>query len=65
MREYLLNEAGFDAVYVASGSVVSTHLLEAYMMVRFSSEVTEKDRLLFYFSGHGTDIGTTTGDIRF
>src|ERR1700733_15179075 len=65
MREFLLDDAGFDTVYVASGSVVSTHLVENYMMNRFSTELTDKDRLLFYFSGHGNDIGTNTSYIQF
>src|SRR5215469_1303956 len=65
MRHFLLDEAGFDAVYVASGSVVSTHLVDDYMMNRFKSELSDKDRLLFYFSGHGADIGTNVGYIQF
>lgn len=64
VRKFLLEEAGFDAVYVASGSIVSTPLIEDYMMNRFYTELGNKDRLLFYFSGHGTDIGANVGYIQ-
>ena len=56
MREFLLNEVKFDTVYVAQDGVASAGLVEKYMMVEFPKQLNAEDRLLFYFSGHGTDF---------
>lgn len=64
MREYLLN-AGFDAVYVAAGAVATRDLVEEYMLNRFRRDLGSRDRLLFYYAGHGADLDGATGYIQF
>ncbi|MBI3667553.1 MAG: hypothetical protein HY236_15225 [Acidobacteria bacterium] len=44
---------------------MTTRLVEQYMVNRLPKEVTAQDRLLFYFSGHGADIGGATGYLQF
>jgi hypothetical protein len=66
LREYLLNSGGFDVVYVASGAVVSQQLIDDYMLNKFPKELTHRDRLFFYYSGHGADKeGGKTGYMQF
>jgi uncharacterized caspase-like protein len=65
MREFLLNRAGFDEVYVAKDAVVSRDLIERYIKGKFGKELTENDRLLFYYSGHGGDNQGRTGYMQF
>jgi hypothetical protein len=64
-RGYLLSEAGFDTVYVVEDGVASVPLVEDYMVNRFPKELSAEDRLLFYFSGHGADIGGEVGYLQF
>jgi hypothetical protein len=59
LREYLLNSAGFDSVYVAQDGAASADLVERYMFNELPNLLSKDDRLLFYFSGHGTDISGT------
>jgi formylglycine-generating enzyme required for sulfatase activity len=61
MREFLLCRGGFDRVYEVTDADATRELVEAYMMNTFRKELTERDRLLFYFSGHGADFGGETG----
>jgi hypothetical protein len=65
LRQFLLDQGGFDVVYVASDDVVTAGLVEDYMLNRFPKEIGENDRLLFYYSGHGADIGGSTGYMQF
>ena len=65
MRRYLIEEGGFDEVYLALGSVASRDLVESYMMNKFPSELGNRDRLLFYFAGHGADARGKTGYLLF
>jgi len=65
MREFLIDKAGFDAVYVAADGVVNTEMIENYMVNLLPKEIGENDRLLFYYSGHGADIGGATGYMQF
>lgn len=58
MREFLLNSAGFDTVYVAS-DIADVSLVEKYMFNEFPRTLSSQDRLLFYFSGHGSDLAGT------
>src|SRR5262245_37816954 len=51
MRRYLLEEGGFDEVYVALDRIVTIELVESYMINKFPVELGESDRLLFYFAG--------------
>src|SRR5262249_47062459 len=54
MRDYLLGEGGFDAVYVMDERA-TPQLIDSYMMEKFETILSKEDRLLFYFSGHGAD----------
>ena len=56
MRDYLLGDGGFDAVYVMDERA-TPQLVSSYMMDKFRSLLNKEDRLLFYFSGHGGDPG--------
>ncbi len=57
LRDFLLNEAGFDTVYIVQDSVASADLVDNYMHGTLPHLLTSEDRLLFYFSGHGADVG--------
>lgn len=57
MREFLLGDGGFDRVYVMSDGIANAALVENYMFNVLPAELAPNDRLLFYFSGHGADIG--------
>jgi TPR repeat protein len=57
MRDYLLGDGGFDAVYVMDESV-SPDVVETFMSDRLRTILGPDDRLLFYYSGHGADPGT-------
>jgi Caspase domain len=57
MRDFLLTEAGFDTVFVALNDVANANLVDNYMLTILPKELSSRDRLLFYFSGHGTDFG--------
>lgn len=65
LRGFLLGQGGFDVVYVASDDVVTAELVEDYMVNRLPKELGDNDRLLFYYSGHGADIGGATGYMQF
>jgi hypothetical protein len=65
MRKFLIEKAGFDVVYVAVDGVVNTETIENYMVNVLPKQIGENDRLLFYYSGHGADIGGATGYMQF
>lgn len=65
LREYLLSKGGFDSVYVAEGDIVDANLVEDYLFNKFRRILGRDDRLLFYYSGHGDDLGGTTGYMQF
>lgn len=65
MREFLLNSGGFDTVYVAIDKMATPTLVEDFMTNRFRKSLGQRDRLLFYYSGHGADLGGRTGYIQF
>jgi formylglycine-generating enzyme required for sulfatase activity len=65
VRNYLLNQGGFDIVYEARENIVTTNLIEDYMFNVLPGELTDRDRLLFFYSGHGTDVGGTAGYLQF
>jgi WD40 repeat protein len=64
-RGYLLSQGGFDTVYVAEDNVASASLVEEYMFNRLRKDLSSEDRLLFYFSGHGADMGGDVGYLQF
>jgi hypothetical protein len=57
LRNFLLTEGGFDAVYEARDENVTEEVINRYMRGYFAKRdgnwLAEDDRLLFYFSGHG------------
>jgi uncharacterized caspase-like protein len=55
MREFLLNKAGFDEVYVVTDANVKRDLIEQYVKGILPDKMSSPDRLLFYYSGHGGD----------
>ena len=57
MRDYLLGDGGFDAVYVMEEGV-SPELVKTFMADEMPQNLKPNDRLLFYYSGHGADPGT-------
>jgi outer membrane protein OmpA-like peptidoglycan-associated protein len=65
MRDYLLKQGGFDEVYMVANSAVSSELIESYMMNKFRTELGRRDRLLFYYAGHGADASGITGYLQF
>jgi len=65
MRDFLLNDAHFDEVYVAEGDLVSRDLIEGYMKGTLPEKMQKNDRLLFYYSGHGGDNNGGTGYMLF
>jgi hypothetical protein len=65
MRDLLLNQAGFDEVYVAEDNVVNRDLIEHYVKGIIPAEMSKNDRLLFYYSGHGGDDKGDTGYMLF
>ena len=65
MRQFLLNTGGFDTVYVAREKIVNRDLIEDYMRNKFARGLSKRDRLLFYYAGHGADYGGKTGYMQF
>jgi hypothetical protein len=65
MKNYLLQQGGFDQVYVVEDESVSNALIESYMMNKFPADLRERDRLLFYYAGHGADAQGRTGYLLF
>jgi len=54
VSDYLINEAGFDYVAKLVDKNATKQQIEKLMIEDFPDKVGEKDRFLFYFSGHGT-----------
>ncbi len=65
MRAFLLDKGGFDQVYVAQDKVANRRLVADYMTNKFRASLGKRDRLLFYYSGHGADLGGITGYMQF
>ncbi|MCZ6718097.1 MAG: caspase family protein [Gammaproteobacteria bacterium] len=53
MRDFLLNEAGFDYVHVITEEKVTNVRIRTLMEDDFPALIGENDRFLFYWSGHG------------
>lgn len=67
-RNFLLTSAGFDTVFEARNETVTRSLIENYMVNDFSIDgriLTSEDRLLFYYSGHGTARAQGFGYLQF
>ncbi len=65
MKQFLLDRAGFDVVYVALDNVANADLVDNFMLKSLKQELTPQDRLLFYFSGHGADLDAGEGYMQF
>ncbi|MCB4379970.1 SUMF1/EgtB/PvdO family nonheme iron enzyme [Synechococcus sp. MU1644] len=61
MRDYLVDEAGFDHVHILTGDKVTKDRLEELMLDDFRQLVGPNDRFLFYWSGHGETLGQGPG----
>ena len=53
MRDFLLNEAGFDHVHVLTNEKATVRRVRELMVDVFPAMVGPRDRFLFYWSGHG------------
>ena len=53
MKDFLVNEAGFDHVHVLTEDQVSQARLSSLMVDEFPGLIDENDRFLLYWSGHG------------
>lgn len=53
IKDYLINEAGFDHVRLITGDQVNVHKIRKLMFDYYPSILSSKDRFLFYWSGHG------------
>ena len=60
MKDYLINEAGFDHVRLITGDQVNVAKIRKLMLDDYPNLLGSKDRFLFYWSGHGV----TTDDAR-
>lgn len=56
MKRFLIDQAGFDSVYVLSEEQVTKANVDHLMIDVIPRRVGEKDRFLFYWSGHGTSM---------
>ncbi len=56
MRDFLLNEAGFDHVHVLTEEKATLPRIRQLMEHDLPGLLTENDRFLFYWSGHGLDF---------
>ncbi|MDZ7266181.1 MAG: formylglycine-generating enzyme family protein [candidate division KSB1 bacterium] len=65
IREFLLNEGGFDTVYVASERIVNRDLIDGYVRNKIGRSLKPRDRFMFYSSGHGADNRGRTGYMQF
>ncbi len=54
MRDFLIKDANFDYVFTLTNASASKERINALMEDFFPNILTENDRFLFYFSGHGT-----------
>lgn len=53
MKDFLLDEAGFDEVYVLTNAAANSANIRALMENAIPTRVGPNDRLLVYWSGHG------------
>jgi hypothetical protein len=63
MFMYLVEEAGFDYVVLLTDRSASRDTITYYMEEELPRRVSENDRVVFYFSGHGTQriLDSSTG----
>lgn len=61
MRDFLVNEAGFDYVHLLTDDKATWGRIHELMVDDFRNRINENDRFLFYWSGHGAQIKVGTG----
>jgi len=54
VSDFLINEAGFDYVVTLTNSKATRQKINEWMVEKFPEKLTDEDKFLFYFSGHGT-----------
>ncbi len=59
MRDFLINEAGFDYVHVLTDGRATISRIRELMIDVFPDRLDANDRFLFYWSGHGVTRGTS------
>jgi hypothetical protein len=67
MRDFLLLDEKFDIVYVLLDQEAAPSKIDNLMMggLEATDKIHRGDRFLFYFSGHGTDVGSGVGYMLF
>lgn len=65
VRDYLINEAGFDYVHILTEDKVTKARLEELMIDEFRPLIGPTDRFLFYWSGHGETLDVGGGEMGF
>jgi formylglycine-generating enzyme required for sulfatase activity len=53
VRDFLINEAGFDYVHLLTDGRATTERIQELMVDTFPNRLRPSDRFLFYWSGHG------------
>jgi Caspase domain len=53
MRDFLIDEAGFDYVHVLTGEKATAARINELMQDILPAMIDENDQFLFYWSGHG------------
>ena len=61
MRDYLINEAGFDYVHLVTEEKVTPARINSLMLRDFRKRIDTNDRFLFFWSGHGIDEPNAIG----
>ena len=64
MRDFLLNEAGFDHVHVLTEDKATRNRIRQLMEDELPALIGGNDRFLFYWSGHGIDFEDGAGRAR-
>ncbi|MBM3237532.1 caspase family protein [Candidatus Poribacteria bacterium] len=64
VRNYLINEAEFDYVVTLTNREATKEVIGKYMEETFPEMIEEKDKFLFYYSGHGTQKKLPSGNPR-
>ena len=61
MRDFLINEAGFDYVHVLTDEKATKARIEELMVDVLPGMIHDNDQFLFYWSGHGTQRPNALG----
>lgn len=65
MKDFLINEAGFDYVRVITGKKANLERISYLMVDEFPKKIGKNDRFLFYWSGHGVTRNVNGRDVGF